>query len=547
MLPGCSISNADGLSQVMEETRQADVRDGLASPSQQQGLHSGVPQTSGSRPIVIEAADSDRDEVESMDEFDMAERAAQGLDPYVVPKNPLGTQEVIISIPAESMDAWNKAVAEGAGKSSATSTGPEPANVGSAESLAAAAASSAAVARCIALDAHNIHDRSMGVGMERHNFPVVSDEDLLRDGPVSGVSGGSFRITIPEMVLPAACEFRRTFDVTGDALEFVMVARRDESEDWYIPSMQVFADVVNSVQMSIFDNHMRISDVLYETKNWGGVGVMILRVSCPIRLARWRRVLAKIDFDGKEFNSFPKNSLQTKSKQVSMLLRDGLRYFRLEWLPMELKKRNSLRGKMTVVFSKVYGIKEKTRLGVSKYGWRLVIANVDDVFLEAVKVFPPGHGFKVGASTVMIRELNLNYMPIIPPDSAAASVNLQQQQPQQPPIQVQVQPLPDLETTQMYEVLVPVESGQFQPQQLQPVDVSQDQEQVRSPASQAALGLQSMSDVPDLLRAISSPIPPEQARARAGPDSRGGRGRRARDAASAAARRAYGAVLNPGK
>ena len=44
--------------------------------------------------------------------------------------------------------------------------------------------------------------------------------------------------------------------------------------------------------------------------------------------------------------------------------------------------------------------------------------------------------------------------------------------------------------------------------------------------------------VPDLVRAISSPLPQEQARTKSGPGSRGGTGKRVRDAASAVARRA---------
>ena len=72
-----------------------------------------------------------------------------------------------------------------------------------------------------------------------------------------------------------------------------------------------------------------------------------------------------------------------------------------------------------MVYSKVYGMNERTRNGLSKFGWRLVIANVDNVFMESLESFPTGYGFRLGASTVQIRPINSTSPPSIPPASAA--------------------------------------------------------------------------------------------------------------------------------
>ena len=545
MLPGCKISTKDCLEEVIEDAFREESQE--EQQQQQQQHHSSdadahqqqrdedVQRGEKEKPrpnIVFGRDDSQPENVDSMDEFDIAEKASQGIE-YEVSGPPLGSQDVVISIPANQVALWDQAFEE--------ANSVKPSNDGvvappSPRAQAAAAASSAATARSIALDADKIHDRSLGAGMERHNFPVICDEDLQHNSqpPNQVPSFGSCRITIPEMVLPPALQHHRSFDVTGDALEFVLVARREETDDWYIPDMQVFADVINMVQMRILEKNMRLGEVLFDTKNWGGVGVMLLRVACPISLARWRVELTKVEYNDREYNSFPKNSLQARNNQVSMLLRDGLRYFRLEWLAVELKKRNSLKGKITVVFSKVYGIKEKTRLGASKYGWRLVIANVDEVFLQSVKAFPPGHGFKVGASTVLIRQLSSDYMPIIPPDSAASKivqmeVAVEEFQPrQQQPMAAQIQQ--QLQRQRQDEDLLP--NGLSIQSQRGPLSGQDHQQQQQ----------QHVQGVPDLLMSITSPIPPDQARVRAGPGSRGGHGRRARDAASAAARRAYNGI-----
>ena len=222
--------------------------------------------------------------------------------------------------------------------------------------------------------AKKIHDGYLGQGMEKLDFPPVADSNLeLDEYPESGISSPFF-ITIPEWLLLSRDEFNQMFEVFGTTLDFVLVKRRAHDFPWYIPPMSSFADVINVLQNRIPEKRFRFLDILVETKSWCGVGVMSLKVTCPLRLARWRQQLTFINFEGYSYNSFPRGALQTKETQVSILLRTGLRFFGLKWLAHGLKLRNGLKGRITVVYSKKYGPNDKTRGGISKAGWRLVIS-----------------------------------------------------------------------------------------------------------------------------------------------------------------------------
>ena len=347
-----------------------------------------------------------------MDEFDLAEHESADPDMTVDPVSPLlGTQECVISIPEKYMGAWQQACDEAV----------ENKKKADAEAEVAKNRAMDQVRSQLTDDADSIHERSLRDSMVRHDFSETesqSQEQLQQQQQQLSVRDGPPTIEIPEMILQHG-EVYRTFVIEDGALQFVLVARDREDEPWYIPDIQTFADIINLAQTRIFDEDWKFAGVVLDTMNWGGVGVLSLQATCPVRLARWRTLLTTVSHKNAEYNSFPKESLQSRSNQISLLLRDGLRYYQLKYLPRGLLTRNPLKGKVKVVFSKVYGIKEKTRMGASKYGWRLVIADVDEVFVASLSKFPPGYAFKLGASSVQIRLLNSNVEPVIPPASAA--------------------------------------------------------------------------------------------------------------------------------
>ena len=386
--------------------------------------------------------------------------------------------------------------------------------------------------------AKKIHDGYIGQGMQKHDFQPVADASLeLDEYPEAGVTPPFF-ITVPELLLRSRDEFNRTFEVFGTTLDFVLVKRRADDYPWYIPPLSNFADVVNVLQNRILEKRFRFLDVLVETKSWCGVGVLSLKVTCPLRLARWREQLTRVDFEGYSYNSFPRDALQTKETQVSILLRAGLRYFDLKWLAHGLKLRNGLKGRMTVVYSKVYGPNDKTRGGISKNGWRLVVANVDQAFMESYNGFPVGYGYRLGSSTVQIRPL------------------MSSPEPELPPLGVPPPPMSHFQVVQQQ-----VQSRGLSHHGLQcasrevrfpPPDITNGSyvapvapEKKKTPSAKAT----TFPLIPEMVRTISAPVPLSQVRPKSGPGSRGGNGKKAQAArnnaiaaASAAAKKAYEAA-----
>ena len=390
-------------------------------------------------------------------------------------------------------------------------------------------------ASALADSAEKIRDGFVGHGMEKHDFPEVDDESIDFEVAPYEVTG-PFRITIPELILHTRSEFNRTFAVYGTTLEFVITKRRSEDFPWYIPPLSDFTEVVNQVQVRILERGFRFLDVLVETSSWCGVGVIALKATCPLRMQRWREQLTRVDLLGYEYNSFPKDALITRDIQVSILLRSGLKNFKLKWIAHELKIRNPLKGRMTIVYSKTYGPGDKTRAGISKNGWRLVIAKVDAVFAESLKLLPFGYGFRVGASTVQIRFLSSTGEPALPQLGMAPEV-----QPLQPShhnsLRVQVH---DQLRTQ---------SAQFRQQQFKQVDpqagpIAASREIPQSEVPLSKLPSLTFPMVPELVKSITVPLPLSQVKPKFGPGSRGGKKAKniAAAAASAVAKKAFESI-----
>ena len=389
----------------------------------------------------------------------------------------------------------------------------------------------------LAASAQKIHDVFIGQGMEKHDFPEVTDESLDLEVIQSPISG-PFRITIPELVLSRSV-FNRTFAVYGTTLDFVLTTRRSERHPWYIPPLVKFTEVINTVQGRIIEKRFRFLDVLVETKGWCGVGVFSLKATCPLRLQRWRTELTRFELEGYEFNSFPKDALITKNIQVSILLRSGLKNFKLHLVPHELKIRNPLKGKIAIVYSKTYGPQDKTRAGFSKNGWRLVIANVDAVFVESLKLLPFGYGFRIGASTAQIRLLSSAGEPDLPP--LGGEVN--------PDLQVSPPSTHDRMVQHVHDQLR-FENAHFRQQQMKdvaPFEVppTASREIPQEEVDASTLPALKFPMVPDLVKAISFPLPHDQVKPKTGPGSRGGKRAKniAAAAASAVARKALNSVM----
>ena len=517
--------NSDSLQRVMSGAFQADVRDGLIQgDANDQSTSSNDPNSS--------FAPSGGGSIPSSDVGDGAEAGGNASESY-----PSSSQSSQPSFPGNQEARWNQFYS----RKTSRWHDVDPIAKERADKMASDLSDSA----------QKIHDGYMAQGMEKLDLPPVTDNSMELDEFPSPPFSSPFFITVPELVLSARSEFNRTFEVFGTTLDFVLTKRRADDFPWYIPPLENFADTINVLQNRILEKRFRFLDVLVETKSWCGVGIMSLKVTCPLRLARWREQLTRVDFEGYSYNSFPKDALLTRETQVSILLRAGLRFYDLKWLALGLKLRNSLKGKISVVYCKTYTRGDKTRNGICKMGWRLVIANVDQEFMDSYSKFAAGYGFRLGSSTVQIRPLMSSPEPVLPPLGVP------------PPPTSQHQIVKDLVQRRglghhgfqvsSQEVRLPPPS--FSPPRDDDLVTGVTRVTLTVPPAKVPPKVPKFPLVPDLVKAISSPIPESQVRPKTGPGSRGGKGRKARIAkcaaaavASAAAKKAYenacDAVLN---
>ena len=215
-------------------------------------------------------------------------------------------------------------------------------------------------------------------------------------------------ISIPELVLPPKEEFNRLLTAVG-SMKFIVVSKNRKSAadcKWKPVDLETFSDVINLTLNRVISERRDCFEVFHYSSVVGGLGQLGLKIFSPAKLSMWRRTLTEVKVPGLDvaFNTFPKDCLTMMKTQVSMLLRSSLRYFDLRFLGHGLRQGNSkLYGKLTPTFSKPYGCSAQSKIGTSKAGWRLVLAEVDDVFLRSMDNYPKGHSFVLGAGSVQIR------------------------------------------------------------------------------------------------------------------------------------------------
>ena len=103
------------------------------------------------------------------------------------------------------------------------------------------------------------------------------------------------------------------------------------------------------------------------------------------------------------FNTFPRDAL-LMSEEVSIMLMDDLKTYKLSCLPSSLFVRNtSLRGHVRITYSKKYGSGDFTVMHQSKDGWRLCYLEGDALFMQSLSQHAESDRFKVGVGKVTIR------------------------------------------------------------------------------------------------------------------------------------------------
>lgn len=243
-------------------------------------------------------------------------------------------------------------------------------------------------------------------GLEKHDFAMI-DRSMMEaarephGGQRNDTGQENYRITIPELIVPAYAQHNVTFDCGGIA-KFLLVACNVSTKKWTIPSRQRFHDVLNQVENRIRREFIPCHGVIEWNSEWGGVGLMGLRVADTQALECFRRTISEVQVGGLRYNSYPKDVL-AQGMEVSVFLRSELKCLDLEFIPYSLFDKNDLLdGKMAVRYSRESLTTSSSDESQSQEG-RLVVLEGDEEFLRSVARYPSNHSFKLGSSTVKIR------------------------------------------------------------------------------------------------------------------------------------------------
>ena len=185
--------------------------------------------------------------------------------------------------------------------------------------------------------------------------------------------------------------------------QFLLISRvSGTTQQWGPPSLQMFHELMNRVRCKIITDDLDLNVVHWATA-WGGVGLIGLDTSDRSKMHDFRSMIAGASLGGHVFNTFPRDLLLA-AKELTLLLKEEMAGFQLQCVPKELFDRTSeLHGTLQVTASYDYEDGEKTTLGVSKRGWRLVELVGDSIFLDALRVFSSSHYFPLGTTSVKIR------------------------------------------------------------------------------------------------------------------------------------------------
>ena len=103
------------------------------------------------------------------------------------------------------------------------------------------------------------------------------------------------------------------------------------------------------------------------------------------------------------FTLFPKDAVENRGS-ISVLLRDTFKEYDPKCVPAALFLGNKgLRGSLRATHVKTYKLGDKTRGGVSKVGWRLLLLQGCPAFMKSLENFSEDDRFSLGSGFVYIR------------------------------------------------------------------------------------------------------------------------------------------------
>ena len=245
-------------------------------------------------------------------------------------------------------------------------------------------------------DDGNIFKNGEG-GFIKHDFPMVDAEKLRGPDPSPiDIDSGDF-ISVREVAIPGR-KTMRTVPFGVGIVSFILVDFVDGK--WKVPSINDWEEMVNTIEEKVIREYSSLRYVMAQTRRWKGCGSFGLRGEDVNLLEAWRDLVPLIK---PSYNTFPRDAL-LMSEEVSIMLMDDLKTYKLACLPSSLFVRNtSLRGHVRITFSKRYGCNDFTTMQQSKEGWRLCYLEGDALFMQSLSQHSESDRFKVGVGRVTIR------------------------------------------------------------------------------------------------------------------------------------------------
>ena len=172
--------------------------------------------------------------------------------------------------------------------------------------------------------------------------------------------------------------------------------------DWCVPEPQEFHDVLNRAECLMVSRNLTCLRAQKWANMWGRVGLIGLSAKHPEDIRAYRDVIEELEMNRKRYTLFPRDAVD-KRGSVSILLRETFRAMDPLCLPQILFARNrGLGGTLKVTHIKSYNEEEKTRSGITKKHWRLILMKGCASFMKSLEAFSEDHKFHIGSGHIYI-------------------------------------------------------------------------------------------------------------------------------------------------
>ena len=246
--------------------------------------------------------------------------------------------------------------------------------------------------------------------MTPHNLPTIFSSDVT-EVPLDKAPGAQTEwdsenfLTVSELPSRWESDPRLHPIPRKEAVSFLLISRpRHTRRRWEIPNPDISADFINDSICTMFGDDYPYAEAYDKTGKWGIFSSILLKSSDPVAIEEFRKHLARFSFKDMDFDTFPKD-LVTARPDISILLRNNMKFFALEVLPkvLFLRNKNKLAGSLRVLSTTRFPEGEKSQKGESKENWRQIHLKGDDQLMRCLRFLPESTPFLLGVEPVQIK------------------------------------------------------------------------------------------------------------------------------------------------